>query len=135
MWWISTWLLVAAAFVVGWAVRAGLTRGQGEAPAQHIRNAMQLLLAVDACALPSVAAQECLESAYQRLLLAVGQLELRVALPSSRLRAAPATRARRPPDADAWRIAPGNTRAGEPTPAPAKGSGRIGLPFWDVLTR
>ena len=36
MWWISSWLLVAAAFVLGWAVRARLTRGQGEAPAQHI---------------------------------------------------------------------------------------------------
>ena len=36
----------------GLGVRAGLTRGQSEAPAQHICNAMQLLLAVDACALP-----------------------------------------------------------------------------------
>ena len=48
MWWISIWLLVSAAFV-GWAVRARLTIGQGEALAQHIRNARQLL--------PSVAAQ------------------------------------------------------------------------------
>ena len=57
MWWISIWLLVSAAFV-GWAVRARLTIGQGEALAQHIRNARQLLLAVDECVLlPSVAAQ------------------------------------------------------------------------------
>jgi len=57
MWWISIWLLVSAAFV-GWAVRARLTIGQGEALAQHIQRARQLLLAVDECVLlPSVAAQ------------------------------------------------------------------------------
>ena len=68
MWWISIWLPVSAAFV-GWAVRARLTIGQGEALAQHIRNARQLLLAVDECVLlPSVAAQECLEPGKERFL-------------------------------------------------------------------
>lgn len=122
MWWIGIWLLVSAAFVIGWAVRARLTPGEGEAPAHHIRDAMQLLLAVDGCALPSVAAQECLESAYQRLWLALGQLEPRVALPSSRLTAAQA-----PPRADrpmqtpgAWPA--GNAKARELTPPLARGS-------------
>jgi len=53
---------------------------------------MQRLLAVDDSMLTGGAVQQCLESAYERLWLALGQLEPQGALPSSRLTAAQATR-------------------------------------------
>jgi len=91
MWWITTWVLVSVAFVFGWAVGTRLTALPLEGPAQHIRNALQRLLAMDDCRLTGLAAQQCFDSAYERLWLALGQLEPQGALPSSRLTAAQAT--------------------------------------------